>query len=282
MAKEVEVGDVPGLTASGTMLGTPHFMSPEQLLDPRHVDHRSDLWSLGVVAYWALLGRPPFDGDTLAKLFLAITNAPLALPSQFLRGVPPAVDAWFGTALSRDREARFGTAAELGASLRSIIDRIDHAAASRGGSAVVDQDGTELGEATTMRQRRSQAPRDAPDDALERHTRAQRVARRKAKMLPYPHALAADLGISEEDLGIESPAGRQPVEPDSPAVPHAASGQAGPGRSARRVRLLRAGIVAAALLLLLGWLGRSACRAQPPSQPGPGPSTPAPSGSASG
>jgi eukaryotic-like serine/threonine-protein kinase len=60
------------LTETGALLGTPHYMSPEQIDGARYVDLRADLWSLAVIAFECLTGRRPFQGDGLRSLFLAI------------------------------------------------------------------------------------------------------------------------------------------------------------------------------------------------------------------
>ena len=110
MAKHTALSAIESVTATGAMLGTPQYMSPEQLLDPRSVDNKTDIWSLGVVAHSALLGVPPFRGETLAKLFFAISNARFVAPSTLLDHLPPQLDRWFDKALCRDANARFATA----------------------------------------------------------------------------------------------------------------------------------------------------------------------------
>ena len=67
IAKALDVGE-SGMTGTGMLLGTPHYMSPEQASGSRDIDHRSDLYSLGVVAYQMLAGRLPFDGDTVHEV----------------------------------------------------------------------------------------------------------------------------------------------------------------------------------------------------------------------
>jgi serine/threonine-protein kinase len=99
-------------TPTGAVLGTPHYMSPEQARGAKGVDQRTDLWSLGVVAFECLLGRVPFSGDTLGDLIVAVCSEPLPVPSQ--RGaVPAGFDAWFARACAREPAARFASAREL-------------------------------------------------------------------------------------------------------------------------------------------------------------------------
>jgi serine/threonine-protein kinase len=65
------------LTATKSVMGTPAYMSPEQMRSSRDIDHRSDIWSLGVVLYQLLQGAPPFGGDTFSSMVLKVANDPL-------------------------------------------------------------------------------------------------------------------------------------------------------------------------------------------------------------
>lgn len=98
----------PG-TAAGPLVGSPSYMSPEQLRDPRSLDARSDVWALGVVAFECLLGRLPFRAGHLQGMILAICARPAPVPS-LLGPVPRGFDAWFARACARDVERRFASA----------------------------------------------------------------------------------------------------------------------------------------------------------------------------
>jgi serine/threonine-protein kinase len=103
---------VDEMTTTGAVLGTPHYMSPEQAQGAKNLDHRSDLWALAVVAYRCLTGLLPFDSEALGELFVRIIMRPLPVPSQ-VAPVPPGLDAWWLRAASRDPAMRFQSAREL-------------------------------------------------------------------------------------------------------------------------------------------------------------------------
>ncbi|HEY8377983.1 MAG TPA: serine/threonine-protein kinase, partial [Nannocystis sp.] len=110
------------LTYAGETLGTVSYMSPEQIADAQRVDHRADLWSLGVIAYECLTGRRPFRGDNLLALVHEICHGAPVPPSR-LAEVPAGFDAWFARATERDLDRRFGSARELLAALQALTSR---------------------------------------------------------------------------------------------------------------------------------------------------------------
>ncbi|MBX3216759.1 MAG: serine/threonine protein kinase [Labilithrix sp.] len=106
----------PGMTSStktGAVLGTPFYMSPEQARGLRNVDHRTDVWSLGVIAFKCVTGKLPFDGESVGDLLVKICTSPVPVPSQVVPGIPPNFDAWFMRALEREPERRFANVTEL-------------------------------------------------------------------------------------------------------------------------------------------------------------------------
>jgi serine/threonine protein kinase len=113
------MGTVSGATRTGSVLGTPYYMSPEQAEGMKNIDGRSDLWSLGVIAWECLLGNRPFEAETLGGLLLAICARDIPVPSA-VGVVPAGFDAWFARACSRNVEARFSSAKELAAELRQV------------------------------------------------------------------------------------------------------------------------------------------------------------------
>jgi len=105
--------EVSKMTSTGSMVGTPQYMSPEQVLGGSTVDFRTDLWAVAVVAYHGLTGDVPFQGETLGSLCVAIANGRFVPPSARRAGLPASVDRWFERALAVDRERRFASAKEL-------------------------------------------------------------------------------------------------------------------------------------------------------------------------
>ncbi len=120
IAKQM-VDDGLGSTSTGSMLGTPLYMSPEQLLSSKQADARSDLWSLGVVAYKAMTGAVPFSGETLGALSVAVHAGMFPPPSTIRPGMPAAIDGWMHRALQRQPEARFASAREMAEELERIV-----------------------------------------------------------------------------------------------------------------------------------------------------------------
>ena len=107
-------------TRTGSVLGTPYYMSPEQARGLRSVDYRSDLWSVGVIAYRCIIGVLPFEGEAVGDLLVKLCTAPLPIPSRMAPDVPPGFDAWFAKALTREPEGRFSSSAELAESLAAV------------------------------------------------------------------------------------------------------------------------------------------------------------------
>ena len=106
------LGDIH-TTRAGAVLGTPHYMSPEQARSAKSLDHRSDLWSLGVVAYRALTGQHPFMGESLGDLIVKICTDPFTPASEVVPELGPEVDRFFERALAKDPANRFQTARDL-------------------------------------------------------------------------------------------------------------------------------------------------------------------------
>jgi serine/threonine-protein kinase len=111
-------------TSTGQLLGTPCYMSPEQATGAP-LDHRSDLWSMAVIAFECLTGSLPFLSTNLGDMILSICSRPLPIPSQVAPGLPPAFDAWWARAASRDVNARFPSARAMVDALRDALAGVE-------------------------------------------------------------------------------------------------------------------------------------------------------------
>jgi hypothetical protein len=108
-------------TKTGAMLGTPYYMSPEQAQGTKAVDHRSDLWSLGVIVFQALTGRLPFESEALGDLLVRIIVSPVPMPSQFVSDLPAGFDRWWQKASQRDPSLRYQSAKEFSDGLNLVF-----------------------------------------------------------------------------------------------------------------------------------------------------------------
>lgn len=121
----------PRATDHGSVLGTPAYMSPEQLRS-EPVDQRTDIWALGVVLYEMLTGRPPFRGESLAAVIGSILEAQPEAASRAARGIPPRVDAILAKALSKDPRFRYERADTLVRDLLELQSALDTSAITLG------------------------------------------------------------------------------------------------------------------------------------------------------
>ncbi len=157
VTSDTSAGEARPSTRTGALLGTPHYMSPEQAEGTRAVDHRTDVWALAVIAFECLTGQRPFQGEALGELVLKICTRPPPIPSA-LAPVPPGFDAWFARGASREVEHRFASAKEAVHSLAVALD-LDLAAVGRSTPAVVvAQRDVEAGGATLARARTVATP----------------------------------------------------------------------------------------------------------------------------
>lgn len=107
-------------TKTGMVLGTPSYMSPEQL-SGKKVDGRSDLFSLGVTLYQLLTGSLPFQGESMATLMFKIANEPYAAPTVLRPDLPAAINNVIDRALKKNPDERYQRGNELARDIRAIL-----------------------------------------------------------------------------------------------------------------------------------------------------------------
>ena len=138
------------LTATGAVIGTPSYMSPEQIRGVRELDHRTDVWSLGVLVYECLTGKLPFSGKSYQAALGGILGEAPPAPSTLDVPIPlPApLDAWLDRALAKRPEDRFDSVGELADSLGHAFGLLgDH---TRWAAAARDALGSRLASSATF------------------------------------------------------------------------------------------------------------------------------------
>jgi len=106
-------------TRTGSLLGTPYYMSPEQATGRKQVDARTDIWAMCVIAFECITGSRPFDDENLGGLLLQICSEAAPVPSS-RAAVPEGFDQWFARGTARNPEDRFASAREAAAELSRI------------------------------------------------------------------------------------------------------------------------------------------------------------------
>jgi serine/threonine-protein kinase len=110
-------GSLRDLTRVGEVMGSPPYMSPEQLEEARSVDHRTDVWSIGVVLYELLSAEVPFPGHTVPAVFAAISVGSYDAVTELRPELPAELDTIISRCLERHAEARYQSMSELAAAL---------------------------------------------------------------------------------------------------------------------------------------------------------------------
>lgn len=105
-ATEGEAASTGALTKTGSVLGTPYYMSPEQAFGEKDVDYKTDIWAFGIILYECLTGRRPTEGDNLGQVFKVIATGVIPPPTSLEPSIPADVNALILQMLTKDRRAR--------------------------------------------------------------------------------------------------------------------------------------------------------------------------------
>ena len=111
-----------GLTGTGAMLGTPYYMSPEQIFGERDIDHRTDIWALGVILYECIAGARPTQADNIGQIFKIVTTDGIRPLATVAPSVPADVADLVGRMLTRDKALRPSSLREVRAVLEHYGD----------------------------------------------------------------------------------------------------------------------------------------------------------------
>jgi len=204
------------ITRTGTSMGTPVYMSPEQVTG-QEVNHRTDIWSLGVILYELVTGQLPFSGDYEATVLHGIVNEEPAPPSQIEGSVPPQIETIITRALQKEADQRYQKMDQMLADLQRFRASL--------GAAKTDSEDDELtrvmrpeDEVRTVVQKPSKAPESEAKKA------AVPVRRRRKRPLLVPMVLiiaalaAAALFWLRQERSLPSADGYLSVDSEPPGA----------------------------------------------------------------
>jgi serine/threonine protein kinase len=117
LARAIGTAEYRRLTETGVIIGSPYYLSPEQIREDLHLDERTDIYSLGCILYEMLTGEPPYTGSSLNQLIKRIITAPVPSAQRLVPTVPPFVDQAIAKALAKSADGRFATMQEFAAAL---------------------------------------------------------------------------------------------------------------------------------------------------------------------
>ena len=233
-------------TRAGALIGTPNYMSPEQIVGDSAVDARSDLWAAAAIVYRMAVGRAPFGSGSLSELAMRIVSTEPPTPTTLAPDLPHEFDLWVQKGLSKRPESRFQTARELSDSLAMV------AGVSAGGntgafsSAAAERIALQIGDSVAGLQHTVSGDVKAPSTASSPHGVSHgkksafpllaafailvvggvglgMYAVRKSEPSPTPAARAAAPKPDDRTVAQPSPKGAQAEAPQQTEPPATAS-----------------------------------------------------------
>ncbi len=120
-----------GVTQGSTMMGSPHYMSPEQMRSSKDVDAQTDIWALGVTLFELLTGRPPFQAESITELAITIANEPEPALRSFRPDAPSGLETVIALCLKKDPSQRFRNVAEFALALQPFAPKRAKASVDR-------------------------------------------------------------------------------------------------------------------------------------------------------
>jgi serine/threonine protein kinase len=118
ISKVTTPGSQHDITRTTALVGSPMYMSPEQMQSAKNVDARTDIWSLGAIVFELISGRAPFVAESITELAVRVVNEPAPLLTELAPNVPPGLAQVVATCLEKQRERRFQTMGDLATALR--------------------------------------------------------------------------------------------------------------------------------------------------------------------
>src|SRR4051812_6710057 len=116
-------GSEASMTRTSAVMGSPLYMSPEQMASSRDVDGRTDIWALGAILYELVAGRPPFNADSLPQLCTLILNGQFVPLREVRPGLPPGLEAVIRRCLEKDSSRRYPNISELANALAEFAPK---------------------------------------------------------------------------------------------------------------------------------------------------------------
>jgi serine/threonine-protein kinase len=226
-ASEGSAAETGAITGTGSMLGTPYYMAPEQGFGQKDIDHRADIWAIGIIVYECLHGERPVSGDNLGQILKVIVDDGIPPIQSVVSDLPPVVAALVGRMLSKKREERPSDLHEVVDVLKahsnvevrpfgspqfdSFVDSGSKRPASSNTRVVVDSGTTDPSAATL------EATGDTADPQLVSSHRS--TARTSSKRMPIVVAAVAVATVAGGWLALRAPRTEEEPAPAASRAP---------------------------------------------------------------